>query len=115
MTILFEEAIKEVNWEELRKQHRLVIAGNKASVFLRRWLFPNNLLLTAIAFLGTKAIDVELRIRDGVEHIIRNRGIRNTNGIESSVGVRNHVHDVSRRVVCRPKVVEVEHRNTPTS
>jgi len=54
-----------VNWEELEEQHRIVITGNMANVFARRLLGPDKLLFTAVAFLGTKAIDLEMRIPNG--------------------------------------------------
>jgi hypothetical protein len=55
----FEQAIKEIDWTKLEKQHRILIEGNQASVFARRW-FGDKLLFTAVAFLGTKAVDLEM-------------------------------------------------------
>ena len=66
MSLTFEKAIKEVDWEKLEKQHRILIAGNTASVFVRRWLFPDKLLFTAVAFLGTTAIDLKMQTQSGV-------------------------------------------------
>jgi hypothetical protein len=47
----------KVNFERLEKKYGIVITGNKATAF-KRGLFRSKPLLTATAFLGTKAIDV---------------------------------------------------------
>ena len=60
-----EQAIGEVKWKKLEKRHRIVIAGNTASVFVRRWLFPDKLLFTVFAYIGTKAIDLKMQPQNG--------------------------------------------------
>jgi len=61
-----EQYIKQVDWEQLEKKHSIIIESNRATVSARHWLFGNRLLFTAIAFLGTKAVDVQMNSQHGV-------------------------------------------------
>lgn len=61
-----EQHLKEVDWEQLEKKHSITIEGNRATVSARRRLLGNKPLFTAIAFLGTKAIDVRMNSQNGV-------------------------------------------------
>jgi hypothetical protein len=61
-----EQYIKEVDWEQLEKNHKIVIEGDKATVSARRWPLGDKPLFTATAFLGTKAVDIKLNSRNGM-------------------------------------------------
>jgi len=61
-----EKYISQVDWEQLERKHSIVIDGNRATVSARRWLLGNKPLFTAIAFLGTKAVDVKVNSQNGV-------------------------------------------------
>jgi hypothetical protein len=56
-TLTFEEGLSRIDWEQLEREHRIVIEGNIASVWRRR-LFGDKPLFTATAILGTKAWDI---------------------------------------------------------
>jgi hypothetical protein len=60
-----EQYIKEVDWEQLGKKHSIVIEGYRATVCARRRLLRNKPLFTAIAFLGTKAVDIKMSAQNG--------------------------------------------------
>lgn len=66
-----EQYIKEVDWEQLKKRHSIVIEGNRATVSVRRWPLGDKPLFTATAFLGTKAVDIKLmNHKGGAGHIV---------------------------------------------
>jgi hypothetical protein len=60
-----EQFLNTVDWEQLEKKHSIVIEGNRATVSARRWLLDNKPLFTATAFLGTKAVDIEMESQNG--------------------------------------------------
>jgi hypothetical protein len=68
----WEQYIKKVDWEQLEKKHSIVIEGNKATVSARRWLLSDKPLFTAVAFRGTKAVDVKMNSNTGVPAHFRN-------------------------------------------
>jgi hypothetical protein len=99
MSLSFEQALSEVNWEELEEQHRIVITGNMANVFARRLLGPDKLLFTAVAFLGTKAIDLEIADPKwwGGAHYLNSMS-RETDRDERSVGTTGALYGLSGSV-----------------
>jgi hypothetical protein len=62
----WEQYLKKVDWEQLEKKHSIVIEGHRATVAARRCLLSDKPLFTAVAFLGTKAVDVEINSKNGV-------------------------------------------------
>ncbi len=60
-----EHYIKEVDWEQLRRKHTIVIEGNRATVTARRTLLGDKPLFTATAFLGTRAVEIKMNSQNG--------------------------------------------------